>query len=103
VDLVVSNPPYVPDGACTVISRDVRDYEPAVALYGGPDGFGLIRQLLPQAARVLAPGGRLIHEFGAGQDEAMRAAAASVPALELECISEDLQGIPRVAVLRARG
>lgn len=101
VDVIVSNPPYVPDGAEAVLARDVREYEPAVALYGGPDGFDVIRQLLPQAARALAPGGLLVHEFGAGQEERMRAAAAAVPELTLEAIRDDLQGIPRVAVLRA--
>jgi release factor glutamine methyltransferase len=100
-DLVVSNPPYVPDGARAVLSRDVREYEPSVALFGGPDGFDLIRALLPQAAAALAPGGLLVHEFGAGQEERMREAAAAVPALVLEAIRDDLQGIPRVAVFRA--
>jgi release factor glutamine methyltransferase len=103
VDLIVSNPPYVPAAAETVLARDVRDYEPAVALYGGADGFDLIRALLPQAARVLAPDGLLVHEFGAGQEERMREAASSEPAVTLEAIRDDLQGIPRVAVLRARG
>jgi release factor glutamine methyltransferase len=98
-DLVVSNPPYVPAGAEAVLARDVREYEPAVALYGGADGFDLIRNLLSQAARVLVPGGLLIHEFGAGQEERMRAAAAGEPRLRLEAIRDDLQGIPRVAVL----
>jgi release factor glutamine methyltransferase len=99
-DVVVSNPPYVPDGARLALSRDVREYEPSVALFGGPDGFGVIKALLPQAARVLVPGGLLVHEFGAGQEERMRAAAAGEPGLELLAIRDDLQGIPRVAVFR---
>jgi release factor glutamine methyltransferase len=103
VDVVVSNPPYVPDGARPVLSRDVREYEPSVALFGGTDGFELIRQLLPQAARVLAPGGLLVHEFGAGHDERMRAAATGVTGLSLLTIRDDLQGIPRLAVLQADG
>jgi release factor glutamine methyltransferase len=99
-DVVVSNPPYVPDGARHALSRDVRDYEPSVALFGGSDGFDLIKALLPQAARVLATGGLLVHEFGAGQEERMRAAAAGEARLELLAIRDDLQRIPRVAVFR---
>jgi release factor glutamine methyltransferase len=101
-DLIVSNPPYVPDAARAVLSRDVREYEPEVALYGGPDGFTIIGALLDQTSRALAPGGLLIHEFGAGQDDRMRASAAAAPALELLAIREDLQRIPRVAVFRRR-
>jgi release factor glutamine methyltransferase len=99
-DAVVSNPPYVPDGAAPALARDVREYEPAVALYGGPDGFSIIEALLAQAVRVLAPGGLLVHEFGAGQEERMRAVASRARELELLAIRDDLQGIPRVAVFR---
>jgi release factor glutamine methyltransferase len=102
VDAVVSNPPYVPDGAAPALARDVREYEPAVALYGGPDGFSIIEALLAQAPRVLAPGGLLVHEFGAGQEERMRAVASRAHQLELLAIRDDLQGIPRVAVFRRR-
>src|SRR4029079_16598869 len=48
-DAIVSNPPYVPDNAAPALARAVREYEPAVALYGGPDGFSLIAALLAQA------------------------------------------------------
>jgi release factor glutamine methyltransferase len=99
-DAIVSNPPYVPDNAAPALARDVREYEPAVALYGGPDGFSLIAALLAQASRVLAPGGILVHEFGAGQEERMRAVASGARDLELLTIRDDLQGIPRVAVFR---
>jgi release factor glutamine methyltransferase len=101
-DAVVSNPPYVPDGAARALSPEVRDYEPSVALFGGPEGFTLIQALLAQASNVLTPGGLLVHEFGAGQEERMRATAAGAPRLELLAIRDDLQGIPRVAVFRKR-
>jgi release factor glutamine methyltransferase len=101
-DVIVSNPPYVPDGARRALSRDVSEYEPSVALFGGSDGFDLIKALLAQAVGVLAPGGLLVHEFGAGQDLRMQAAADGARGLDLLAIRDDLQNIPRVAVFRKR-
>jgi len=71
VDVVISNPPYVPDDA---VPRDpeVRDYDPAVALYGGPDGLGVVRVLSRVALRLLRPGGVLIIEHGELQGRAIR-------------------------------
>ena len=57
VDLVVSNPPYVPDGAR--VPREVADHDPPLALWGGPDGLDVVRGLLVTAARLLRPGGWL--------------------------------------------
>jgi release factor glutamine methyltransferase len=54
VDLVVSNPPYVPDGAR--VPREVADHDPPLALWGGPDGLDVVRGLLVTAARLLRPG-----------------------------------------------
>lgn len=67
LDLVVSNPPYVPERDRTTLSPDVRDHEPALALFAGDDGLDVIRRLIPDAARHLRPGGGLILEVGAGQ------------------------------------
>ena len=63
VDLVVCNPPYIPNEA---IPRDpeVRDYDPELALYGGPDGLAVVRKMLPVVRRLLRPGGRLAMEHG---------------------------------------
>jgi len=99
VDLIVSNPPYVPDNARNALPRDVRDYEPAVALFGGSDGFQVIGRLLDQAADVLRAGGQLVMEFGAGQDDRIEALVVKRPRLRLETIREDIQRIPRVAVI----
>lgn len=63
VDAVVCNPPYIPDGA---VPRDpeVRDHDPATALYGGPDGMAVIRPVVARAGRLLRPGGLLAIEHG---------------------------------------
>ena len=69
--VVISNPPYVPDDA---IPRDpeVRLFDPAMALYGGPDGLDLVRVLSTRAAELLRPGGLLVIEHGELQGESIR-------------------------------
>lgn len=76
VDVVISNPPYVPDGA---IPRDpeVRLFDPPAALYGGPDGLDLVRALSRTALRLLHPGGLLVVEHGELQGAAIRALLAA--------------------------
>ena len=102
VDLIVSNPPYVPDRYRSGLSSEVRDYEPAEAVFGGRDGFELIRALLEQSAARLAPAGRLLMEFGAGQDDEVRAIVGEYRSLVVHAIRHDLQGIPRMAVIGRR-
>lgn len=68
VAMVTCNPPYIPDDA---IPRDleVRDYDPAIALYGGPDGLDIVREIVDSAAALLYPGGHLLIEHGDEQGE----------------------------------
>jgi release factor glutamine methyltransferase len=63
-DMIVSNPPYVPESDRAGMQPEVRDHEPALALFAGPGGFDIYRRLIPEAARLLKPGGRLILELG---------------------------------------
>lgn len=98
-DLIVSNPPYVPKSQAPGLAPEVRDFEPHVALFGGADGLEMQRTLLQQASTRLAAGGFLVMEFGDGQEADLRAAIASWPCLQLLRIREDLQGIPRTAVI----
>jgi release factor glutamine methyltransferase len=60
VDVVVSNPPYVPDG--TEVDRETAEHDPALALYGGPDGLDVVRQVEAAARRLLKPGGVVVVE-----------------------------------------
>lgn len=94
--IVVSNPPYVPSGA--ELPPDVVRYEPAQALFAGPDGLDVLRRLVPAALDVLAPDGTFIVEFGFGQSEAVRTLAEAAGWSEVE-IRPDLQGIERVGVM----
>jgi len=70
--LVVCNPPYVSTGDLDLLPPDIRLFEPLAALDGGPDGLAVIRRLLPDAARVLRPGGTLLLEVGDGQAAAVK-------------------------------
>ena len=99
VDLIVSNPPYVPERDRDALMAEVRDFEPAGALFAGPDGLDVIRMLVPAAARALRPGGALVLEIGAGQDRDV-AAIVTTAGMMVEKIAPDLQGIPRVIVAR---
>lgn len=96
-DLVVSNPPYVPARDQANIQREVREHEPAVALYGGADGLDVYRRLIPEAARVLVPGGWLILEIGYTAHEAVGAMLASWTDVRMRT---DLAGLPRVMTAR---
>ena len=99
-DLIVANLPYVPSAATRVLSPEVRDHEPWLALDGGRDGLDPLRAFLEAAPRHLAAGGHLVVEFGAGQEDTVRHLVASAPRLALLDVEGDLAGIPRVAAIR---
>ncbi len=101
-DLIVANLPYVPSAATRVLSPEVRDHEPWVALDGGRDGLDPLRALLAVAPGHLAAGGHLVAEFGAGQEDTVRSLVGAAPRLTLLDVAGDLAGIPRVAAIRGR-
>jgi release factor glutamine methyltransferase len=99
VDVVVSNPPYVPDG---MIPRDpeVDRFDPPAALYGGPDGLDPMRAVVATARRLLAPGGLLAVEHGELQGEPTRALLDD--AWRDAATHPDLTGRDRVTTARLR-
>lgn len=99
-DAVVSNPPYVKDEHKALVQRAVVKYEPHVALFGGADGLNGLRSVLDGAGQRLVPGGWVIMEFGDGQDDDVRELVGRYPRYRLLDIKEDLQGIPRTAVVQ---
>jgi release factor glutamine methyltransferase len=99
-DAIVSNPPYVKDTDKPAISRQVIAYEPHVALFGGNDGLRGVRGVLDAGRDRLRPGGWLIFEFGLGQDDEIRELVGGYPMYRVESLREDLQGIPRTAVVQ---
>jgi release factor glutamine methyltransferase len=98
-DLIVSNPPYIPDHERTRLAPEVARYEPAAALYGGVDGLAPARALLPAGAAALREGGWMVMEIGVEQSEMVRRLATQAR-LTVEDICPDLQGIPRAVVMR---
>jgi release factor glutamine methyltransferase len=99
-DFVVSNPPYIPASELQGLPVGVRDYEPHLALSGGPDGFQMADRLFAEAAAFLKPGGWLIIEIGAPQEAATRQRLAAHGGYQLEPTVYDFSGHPRV--LKAR-
>lgn len=98
-DLIAANPPYVKAGDKPALSRDVR-HEPDVALFGGETGLQGLEAVLDAALRTLTRGGWLVMEFGFGQEEDVRQLVAARPALRIDRVRADLQGIPRTAVIQ---
>ena len=94
-DLIVSNPPYIPTNDIAGLDPGVRDHEPALALDGGPDGLRVIERLAEQALSLLAPGGRLLVEIGAGQEEGARRVLTRA-GFTVESVRKDGGGHPRV-------
>lgn len=100
-DLVISNPPYIPAGEIPSLQAEVRDHDPRAALDGGPDGLDFYRLLSSQAAPFLAPGGKLMCEFGDGQ-EASLARLFQDQNWNVEAIEKDFSGRPRFLIASAR-
>jgi release factor glutamine methyltransferase len=98
-DLILSNPPYIPEPGAASLQLEVARFEPPAALFAGTDGLAVIRRLLQEAAPYLAPQGQLIVEFGIGQGPAIGRAAEAF-GWTIVRLRQDLQGIPRTAVLR---
>lgn len=99
-DAIVSNPPYVAEGSHD-LDPSVLEWEPASALFAGPDGLDDIRRLVSAAPAHLAPGGWLVLEIGAGQGPAVRELFESAGYREVE-IRPDLAGHDRIALGRRR-
>jgi release factor glutamine methyltransferase len=97
MEVIVSNPPYVPRTDKVGLQREVRDWEPELALYGGESGLDVYARLAEDAARVLRPGGWLIMELGFQSRDGV---AAMLRAWNEVRIEPDLAGIPRVIAAR---
>lgn len=88
LDFIVSNPPYVADDERTEIQPEVRDHEPASALFAGSDGLDVIRRLVTDAHGALKAGGQLLLEIGHQQGDAVRTLVSSAGFEEIEIITD---------------
>lgn len=96
-DVIVSNPPYVPQGEYEELAVEVRIHEPRIALTPGPSGMEIIDRIFDQARLLLASGGHLIMEVGYGQEATLRELART-KGFDVDAFLPDLAGIPRVVV-----
>jgi release factor glutamine methyltransferase len=94
IDLLVSNPPYVPGSDRANMQREVRDWEPHIALFAGNTGLEIYQRLTAGARTAVKPGGRLLIELGYQSLEAVRDMLAA-NWTEIE-VTSDLAGLPRV-------
>ena len=103
-DLILANPPYIASGEIAELAREVKDYDPLLALDGGADGLDAYRRIAAKAAGFLHRGGHLIVEIGASQADAIlglfRAAGLGVDA---NAVRHDLSGRPRLILMAAAG
>lgn len=100
VDLVVSNPPYIRSADIKALPTEVRDYDPHLALDGGRDGLDAYRALIPQAAKLLGPGGGLVVEAGQGQAREIETLMTAAELVVERPARADLAGILRAVAAR---
>ena len=96
LDVLVANPPYIPESVLAGLQPEVRDFEPWLALSGGADGLAVHRALIAAAPGLLAPRGLLALEVGLGQAPAVRALAEASGAFSRIWTRRDALGIERV-------
>lgn len=99
-DLIVSNPPYIRSADIAGLASEVREYDPPAALDGGADGLDAYRALIPQAAGLLAPRGRLIVEAGLGQSGPIQGLMTAAGLTPERPPKADLAGVPRAVAGR---
>lgn len=92
IDCIIANLPYIPDGEKGKLQPEVDKFDPALALYGGPDGLDLVRKLLSQTEGKLSAGASILLEIGSEQAEVLKNEAANYPWLEFAGIHKDYCG-----------
>lgn len=100
-DLIISNPPYIRREEIGGLQKEIRDYEPVLALDGGPDGLAFYRRIVAEAPEFLKKNGVLILEIGADQCRSLTEIAETCGGYDPIRIFRDLGGNDRVAVLQA--
>ncbi|HEY6969194.1 MAG TPA: peptide chain release factor N(5)-glutamine methyltransferase [Candidatus Angelobacter sp.] len=96
-DFVVCNPPYVGESEADKVQKQVREFEPRMAVFSGQQGLDIYKRLIPEAHAVLNPGGWLVMEIGFSTEEKVKSLLAGWTNVQT---TADLQGIPRVMAAR---
>ena len=102
-DLIVSNPPYIPSGACGALPPEIAAYEPVEAIDGGPDGLRYYRRIIEEAPAYLREGGWLALEVGDGQAPAVMGLIRKTEAFGPAEVRQDVAGRDRVVLAQRRG
>ena len=102
IDCLIANLPYIPDGEKGKLQPEVDKFDPALALYGGPDGLTLVRKLLQQTEGKLNAGAPILLEIGSEQAEVLKNEAANYPWLEFSGIHKDYCGNIRFVSYKAK-
>lgn len=95
-DLILSNPPYIKNSEIDRLAREIKDYEPLMALKGGEDGLHFYRRIISEAPHYLKEGGWLLLEMGEGQGERVSELFESTGKFKSPTLLKDLAGIERV-------
>jgi len=96
-DFVVSNPPYVGESEMDKVQKQVREFEPKIAVFSGEEGMDIYRRLIPEAREALKPGGMLVVEIGFSTEQKVKELLQDWADVQ---VTADLQGIPRVIAAR---
>jgi release factor glutamine methyltransferase len=102
-DLIVSNPPYIPDDVYPLLPAGIREFEPREALLAGPDGTAVHRRIIREGARRLHPGGGIFLEIGEGQKALVDALFREGGFYDTIRFRADYGGMDRVAMARKKG
>jgi release factor glutamine methyltransferase len=102
MDLIISNPPYIPTTDATSLQPEVGQFEPHLALFGGDDGLAFYRQLLSDTAAQLRTDGALALEIGAGQGDAILNIASTIGKWQTPKRYTDLSGIERIFIFELK-
>jgi len=98
-DLIISNPPYIPSAEIATLQPEVRDFDPHAALDGGADGLDFYRRLGKEAKSFLKPDGKIMLEFGDGQDGTIRTIFEAEKWI-VEAVKEDYSHRARILIAR---
>ena len=99
-DLIVSNPPYISTSEMQTLDKNVKDFEPHLALHGGVDGLDIYRRILAEVENFLKPDGVLMMEIGYGQAEAIRQMLEETGLFAKINIEKDLSNNDRIAIAK---
>ena len=96
-DILISNPPYIPASEIKNLQKEVREYDPFIALNGGKDGLNAYKLIIPKLRNILNKNGKIFFEIGKGQEKFITSIAMEYGLLPIQ-YKKDLSGINRVIV-----